>query len=77
MSVLLVQQRNSRTIFIQEVIDSNYLRSNFIMMHVYSFFVNRVVALWNSLPDEYVALTSESSFKNQLDIHWSQVEVLI
>ena len=40
------------------------------MMHVKYCFVNRVVALWNTLPDEIIAVTYVNSFKN-----WSQIKV--
>lgn len=37
--------------------------------------MHRVHAIWNSLPNEIVALTSANSFKNHLDIHRSYMEV--
>ena len=36
------------------------------------FFSNRVVNLWNGLPNEVIQATSTNSFKNQLDkLHWA------
>ena len=35
-------------------------------------FCSRVVATWNSLPDDVVVATSLNSFKNKLDRHWSR-----
>ena len=34
------------------------------------FFVNRLVKLWNSLPDDVVSACSVSSFKRCLDLLW-------
>ena len=34
------------------------------------YFTNRVVKIWNSLPDNVVNATSVNSFKNQLDKFW-------
>ena len=36
------------------------------------FFSNRVVELWNGLPENVVAAGSVNSFKNRLDSHWSK-----
>ena len=36
----------------------------------HDFFSQRVVSLWNSLPNDVVTATSVNSFKNQLDNHW-------
>ena len=33
----------------------------------YNFFNNRIVNVWNSLPDEIVAATSTNVFKKRLD----------
>ena len=35
------------------------------------FFVNRVVSLWNSLPEEVVTVTTVNKFKMHLDKYWS------
>ena len=35
-----------------------------------SFFSNRVVNLWNDLPESVVNAKTVNSFKNQLDSHW-------
>ena len=35
------------------------------------FFSNRVVELWNSLPENVISATSVNSFKNRLDKYWS------
>ncbi len=36
-----------------------------------NYFTNRVVKIWNSLPDDVVKAPSVNSFKNQLDKFWS------
>ena len=36
------------------------------------FFSNRVVDMWNSLPDDVVSAPSVNSFKNRIDRHWSK-----
>jgi len=40
------------------------------------FFTNRVVGLWNSLPDHVVGVGSIDAFKNNLDKFWSNQHVL-
>ena len=37
------------------------------------FFSNRVVNLWNSLPEDVVSCESINAFKNSLDTHWSNL----
>jgi ribonuclease P/MRP protein subunit RPP40 len=39
------------------------------------YFVNRIVSIWNSLPDEIVSLTSLDSFKYHLDKFWSSQDI--
>ena len=34
------------------------------------FFTNRIVNIWNSLPDLVVYSENTNSFKNRLDKHW-------
>jgi len=34
------------------------------------FFVNRLVKLWNTLPDDVVSACSVSSFERRLDLIW-------
>ena len=36
-----------------------------------NFFANKVVNLWNSLPDNVVTAPSVDSFKRRLDKHWT------
>ena len=36
-------------------------------------FANRVVGLWNSLPEEVVSACSVNAFKNRLDKHWEKI----
>ena len=36
------------------------------------FFTNRIINLWNSLPNNIVCAESTNSFKNMLDKHWSK-----
>lgn len=33
-------------------------------------FINRMVSLWNSLPDDVVLVETLDTFKNRLDKHW-------
>ena len=35
--------------------------------------MNRVVVMWNSLPEEVVRAPSLSIFKARLDIHWKEI----
>jgi hypothetical protein len=39
-----------------------------------NFFSNRVVNLWNSLPEDVVSSDSLNGFKNSLDLHWSDLK---
>ena len=39
-------------------------------------FSNRVIPVWNSLPDYVVCAETVNTFKNRLDKHWSNQEVL-
>jgi hypothetical protein len=38
-----------------------------------NFFSERVVSLWNSLPDSVVQAPIVNAFKNRLDAHWSNL----
>jgi hypothetical protein len=38
------------------------------------FFVNRIITLWNSLPQDIVSAHSVHIFKNKLDMHWLNIE---
>jgi ribonucleases P/MRP protein subunit RPP40 len=40
------------------------------------FFTNRVVAIWNSLPDNVVDVNSINIFKNRLDSYWCMQDVV-
>lgn len=39
-------------------------------------FCNRVINVWNSLPDSVVCACSLNTFKNKLDKHWEKEEVV-
>ncbi len=39
-------------------------------------FAHRIVALWNDLPEEVVTAPTLNTFKNRLDRHWSDQDVL-
>jgi len=39
-------------------------------------FCNRVVNIWNSLPNSVITATSVNSFKNRLDTFWADQDVL-
>ena len=50
------------------------LKKIFSRLDVRKFsFANRVVGLWNSLPEEVVSTCSVNAFKNRLDKHWEKV----
>jgi ribonuclease P/MRP protein subunit RPP40 len=40
-------------------------------------FCNRIVKVWNSLPDEIVAVDSVNCFKNKLDLYWSKEDIAL
>ena len=47
------------------------LEKNFSRLNVRKyFFSQRIVSLWNSLPEEVVTAPSINSFKARLDRHW-------
>ena len=37
------------------------------------FFANRVIDVWNSLPEDVVTAGSVNAFKNRLDKHWEKI----
>jgi hypothetical protein len=39
-------------------------------------FSNRIIQVWNSLPDSIVEANSVNSFKNRLDKFWEQQDIL-
>ena len=50
------------------------LEKRFSRLDVRKFsFANRVVGLWNSLPEEVVSACSVNAFKNRLDKHWEKI----
>ena len=50
------------------------LETNFSRLNVRkSFFSQRIVSLWNSLPEEVVTAPSINSFKARLDRHWESL----
>jgi hypothetical protein len=40
------------------------------------FWTNRIVNIWNSLPEEIVGSTSVNLFKNRLDKFWTNQELM-
>ena len=40
-----------------------------------TIFCNRIIAVWNSLPDDVVAARNTNMFKNLLDKFWNKQEV--
>ena len=40
------------------------------------FFSNRVTRLWNALPEKIVRAVSTNSFKNLLDDHWANFDII-
>ena len=41
-----------------------------------NFFSQRIINIWNNLPEHVVTATSVNSFKNKLDKHWAQYQDL-
>jgi hypothetical protein len=41
------------------------------------FWTNRIVNIWNSLPEEVVGITSVNLFKNRLDKSWTNQELML
>ena len=39
-------------------------------------FTNRIISVWNSLPDAVVSANTANTFKNKLDRFWQNQEVL-
>ena len=61
---------NARTRGHTKRIFVNYSRSN-LRKH---FFINRVVQMWNNLPEEVVRTPSLNVFKAHLDSHWIKIK---
>ena len=40
------------------------------------YFTERIVNMWNSLPDAVVNSSTINQFKNRLDRHWSKQEMM-
>ena len=40
------------------------------------FFTSRIVRIWNTQPDSVLEAESVNSFKNRLDLHWKDKELL-
>jgi len=60
---------------IQEVIDLHYNSHMFINdMHKFNF-SNRIIPIWNSLPDYVVASPTINTFKARLDKFWENQDV--
>ena len=38
------------------------------------FFINRIVSVWNSLPEDVVSAATLNIFKNKIDKHWVNQE---
>ena len=46
----------------------------FVRLHLRKhFFMNRLVQMWNSLPEEVVQAPLLSAFKAYLDSHWAKI----
>jgi len=41
-----------------------------------NFFTNRIINMWNSLPDYVVMSDTINTFKNRLDAHWKHRDFL-
>jgi len=57
-------------------IDTNW-SPGFVNMNLKQFFVNRLVRIWNMLPNEVVSVTGSSvgSFKGHLDGFWCDLDL--
>ena len=62
---------------IQEIIDLHYNSHTFIMIYdTRKFnFSNRIIPIWNSLPDYVVASPTINTFKARLDKFWENQDV--
>ena len=62
---------------IQEIIDLHYNSHTFIMIYdTRKFnFSNRIIPIWNSLPDLVVASPTINTFKARLDKFWENQDV--
>ena len=45
------------------------------IQHYQYFFVNRVIHIWNGLPDEVVAADTTNNFKIRLDKFWNSQSI--
>jgi len=52
---------------IQDIIDMHCSNLIFITIYVNLFFSNRIIPLWNSLPDNIVSSPTLNTFKARLD----------
>ena len=59
-----------------EAINTNLLNIAIIYDLRKFSFTNRVIPIWNSLPNQVVCAQTVNSFKNRLDKFWSDQEVL-
>ena len=39
-------------------------------------FTNRIVNMWNSLPDNVILVNNVNQFKNRLDKHWEMHDII-
>ena len=72
----LRSRQSMRVITTWEAISSIFTSLKYIVIIRKFNFGNRVVLLWNSLPEAVVCADSVASFKNRLDKFWQDQEVL-
>ena len=57
--------------------NSKKLAKNQVRLNIRgSFFAERVVSTWNSLPESVVTAPSINAFKNRLDKYWATLPIL-
>ena len=57
------------------IIYQNHCKYN-LRKHFFTFFANRIVAIWESLPGYVVDANSTNIFKNHLDNHWCIQDIM-
>ena len=64
------------THMLHEDMTSDYIKIGQDMTYVKKNFTNRVVNIWNSLPDYVVHVDTVNCFKSRLDTFWSNQDLV-